>query len=81
MSISKAFLEYFENEFFQGKAEEFSAFQKSLLRPLKKTLRVNSERVDPVTFKEAKTAQGWTLSPTENAVAFRVDREDTATAL
>jgi 16S rRNA C967 or C1407 C5-methylase (RsmB/RsmF family) len=81
MSISKAFLQYFENEFFQGKPEEFEAFQKSLLRPLKKTLRINSERVDPSDFKEKKAAEGWTLSPTENALAFRIDREDTATAL
>lgn len=81
MAISKAFLEYFENEFFHDKPEEFAAFQKSLLRPLKKTLRVNSERVDPAFFKQAKTAEGWTLSPTENATAFRVDRENTAVAL
>lgn len=81
MSISKAFLEYFQNEFFQGNPEEFSAFQKSLLRPLKKTLRINSERVDPASFAQKKTAEGWTLTPTENAVAFRVDREDTDTAL
>ena len=81
MSISKAFLEYFENEFFQGKPEEFSAFQKSLLRPLKKTLRINSERVDPAVFASRKTSEGWTLSPTENALAFRVDREDTGVAL
>ena len=81
MSISKAFLEYFQNEFFREKPEEFEAFRKSLLRPLKKTLRVNSERVDPAAFKEKKTAEGWTLSPTENAVAFWVDREDTEVAL
>lgn len=81
MSISKAFLEYFESEFFQGKPEEFSAFQKSLLRPLKKTLRINSERVNPADFADAKTSEGWTLTPTENAVAFRVDREDTGVAL
>ncbi len=81
MSISRAFLEYFETEFFQGKPEEFEAFQKSLLRPLKKTLRINSERVNPTEFKNKRSAEGWTLSPTENALAFRVDREDTATAL
>ena len=81
MSISSAFLQYFENEFFPGKPEEFAAFQKSLLRPLKKTLRINSERVDPEAFKTKKESEGWTLSPTENATAFRVDREDTDTAL
>lgn len=81
MSISPAFLQYFEQEFFSGKPEEFEAFRKSLLRPLKKTLRINSERVDPETFIREKSAEGWTLSPTENATAFRVDREDTATAL
>lgn len=81
MSISPAFLQYFEQEFFSGKPEEFEAFRKSLLRPLKKTLRINSERVDPEAFIREKTAEGWTLSPTENATAFRVDREDTATAL
>lgn len=57
MAISKAFLEYFQNEFFRDEPEEFAAFQKSLLRPLKKTLRVNSERVDPAIFVEKRTSE------------------------
>jgi 16S rRNA (cytosine1407-C5)-methyltransferase len=81
MAISKAFLEYFRTEFFSDDPEHFSAFENSLLRPLKKTVRVNPLRVDPKGFVRAKTAEGWTFSPTENALAFRVDRKDTSVAL
>jgi 16S rRNA (cytosine1407-C5)-methyltransferase len=81
MAISKAFLEYFRSEFFNGNAEEFAAFEKSLLRPLPKTVRINCERVDPERFRTATVKKGWTLSPTENALSFRIDRENTKTAL
>lgn len=51
MSISKSFLDYFQSEFFADKPEEFSKFQGSLLRPLKKTLRINENHVAPEAFR------------------------------
>ncbi len=81
MAISNAFLEYFRSEFFSGNPAEFEAFRAQLLRPLKKTLRINPSRANPAEFVAEKTRAGWTFSPTENATAFRIDRADTSVAL
>lgn len=81
MPISPAFLEYFRTEFFAGSPQEFADFEQSLLRPLKKTVRIDATKNDPAEFVRRKAADGWTLAPTENATAFRIDREDTAVAL
>ncbi len=81
MTLSKAFLDYFQNEFFLGDAVGLSEFQQSLLRPLKKTLRINPARRSIPEFIQQKTAEGWTFTPTENPLSFRIDRENTEVAL
>ncbi|MDQ1343832.1 MAG: hypothetical protein QG650_552 [Patescibacteria group bacterium] len=81
MSISPAFLQYFEKEFFAEDSRGFEDFRKSLLRPLKKTIRLNPNRPSAETFRRRKTTEGWTFTPTQNPTAFRVDREDVSTAL
>lgn len=57
MSINSAFLEYFQTTFFANNPEEFEAFRKSLLRPLKKTLRINRNKRDIAEFIEEKTKE------------------------
>lgn len=92
MSISKSFLEYFRTEFFLENPEEFALFEKSLLRPLPKTLRVNTLRgvrksIDETAvqsignFREEHEKLGWRFEETTNKRALRVHREDTSLAL
>jgi 16S rRNA (cytosine1407-C5)-methyltransferase len=81
VSINPAFLEYFKNEFFSEDADGFGAFQKSLLRPLKKTLRINTNKRDIGEFVSDKETVGWKFGPTPNGHVFHVDREDTTIAL
>ena len=90
MSISKQFLEYFRSEFFSEDSEEFAKFEKSLLRPLPKTLRVNPLRYDSdkesaeeniASFLGERESLGWRFESTPNKRAFRVHRADTSLAL
>lgn len=81
MSINPAFLEYFRQEFFSDDATGFEAFQKSLLRPLKKTLRINTNKIDMEAFMREKETVGWKFGATPNGHVFHVDREDTTIAL
>ncbi len=81
MAIHSAFLEYFQHEFFSDNPSEFELFQKSLLRPLKKTIRINTNQVDIPTFIAEKTAEGWIFGPTPNGHVFHVDRADRTLAL
>ncbi len=61
-----------------GTIEDFTA---SLFKPLRKTLRLNYNQIDPVEFMTRKAQNGWKFSPTPNPRAFRIDRKDTSTAL
>lgn len=81
MSINSAFLNYFQQEFFLDNEVEFEAFTKSLLRPLKKTMRINTNKQSLDTFISNKTAVGWKFGKTPNGHVFHVDREDTSIAL
>ncbi len=81
MSISQGFLDYFQTEFFTNSPEEFIKFKGSLLRPLKKTIRINENRVDPAVFRTKMESRGWHFSPTDNGRVWHVDRDDTSRAL
>lgn len=81
MSIHSQFLTYFKTEFFENNQEEFELFQKSLLRPLKKTIRLNSNRINFDSFISEKEKEGWKFHSTPNGHVFHVDRLDTSTAL
>ena len=45
-------------------------FKKSIFRPLRKTIRLNFNQVNPSEFIESKTAEGWTFTPTPNPRVF-----------
>lgn len=75
-SPSSAFLSYFESEFFSEKKDEFLAFQSALLRPLKKTIRINTRRIGIDELLSWLGNEGWTFTPTEIPSVFQVDRED-----
>jgi 16S rRNA (cytosine1407-C5)-methyltransferase len=81
VSIHPAFIEYFRREFFSEDDAGFEAFQKSLLRPLKKTLRINVNKQNIDDFIQSKEVDGWKFGSTPNAHVFHIDREDTSIAL
>ena len=81
MSINPAFLEYYKQTFFSDDSLSFEAFEKSLLRPLKKTLRINTNKRGIEEFKKEKESDGWIFGATPNERVFHVDRSDTSVAL
>jgi 16S rRNA C967 or C1407 C5-methylase (RsmB/RsmF family) len=81
MAIHPSFFEYMSDTFFANEPEEFALFQKSLLRPLRKTIRINTNQRDIPSFISEKTAEGWVFSPTPNGHVFHVDRTNRELAL
>jgi 16S rRNA C967 or C1407 C5-methylase (RsmB/RsmF family) len=83
------FINYIETTFFKDSQEcETNApigtiedFKKSLFRPLRKTIRLNYNQVDPIEFITRKSAEGWSFTPTPNPRVFGVDRVDRTLAL
>ena len=79
--MKQDFLDYIQDTF-NFPAEEMQDFQSALSKPLKKTLRVNTNKISVEDFKNLATKNNWTLSPTPlwNNM-FYIDREDTSLAL
>lgn len=79
--MKKDFLEYIKNEF-EFSDNEISDFEGSLNTPLKKTIRINTNKISIKDFKKLAKINNWILSETllgENI--FYIDREDTSIPL
>lgn len=70
------FLNYIQSTF-QFSQEEMVEFEAGLFRPLKKSLRVNTNKVSLEVFKDATERKWWQLSPTEYGKnLFYIDRSE-----
>ena len=79
--MKQDFLNYIK-ETFHFDDTEMQEFESSLSKPLKKTLRVNTNKISIEDFKTLAHSNDWTLSPTPlGANMFYIDREDTSLAL
>lgn len=79
--MKQDFLNYIK-ETFDFSSEEMQDFQQSLSRPLKKTLRVNTNKISLEDFRALAEQQDWTLWETPlGKNMFYIDREDTSLAL
>lgn len=79
--MKQDFLNYIK-ETFHFDDTEMQEFESSLSKPLKKTLRVNTNKISIEDFKSLAHSNNWTLSPTPlGANMFYIDREDTSLAL
>jgi len=75
------FIQYIQDTF-SFDTEELREFEASLSVPLKKTLRINTNKISISDFQEQVQKDGWILSPTSlGKNMFYIDREDTSTAL
>lgn len=70
------FLNYIQSTF-QFSPEEMAEFEAGLSRPLKKSLRVNTNKVSLEVFKDSTERKWWQLSPTEYGKnLFYIDRSE-----
>lgn len=79
--MKKDFLDYIQ-ETFDFPSEEMKDFEIALSTPLKKTIRVNTNKISIEDFKTLALKNNWVLTETslgENM--FYIDREDTSLAL
>ena len=61
--MKKDFLQYIEKTF-EFSTEEMQEFEAALSKPLKKTLRVNTNKISIEDFKVLAEHNNWTLTPT-----------------
>lgn len=61
--MKQDFLDYIQ-ETFQFPAEEMKDFEVALSKPLKKTLRVNTNKISIEDFKTLAKNNNWTLTET-----------------
>ena len=79
--MKQDFLNYIQDTF-DFDNEEMQDFEASLSKPLKKTIRVNTNKISIENFKKLAEKNNWTLSPTPlGKNMFYIDREDTSLAL
>ncbi|MDA9129084.1 NOL1/NOP2/sun family putative RNA methylase [Candidatus Gracilibacteria bacterium] len=79
--MKQDFLDYIQ-ETFAFSDTEMSDFEVALSRPLKKTLRVNTNKISVENFKTLAKENNWKLSETAlGQNMFYIDREDTSVAL
>jgi len=79
--MKQDFLNYIQ-ETFQFPAQEMNDFEATLSKPLKKTLRVNTNKISVEDFKILAENNNWILWETALwSNMFYIDREDTSLAL
>jgi len=79
--MKKEFIEYIKKEFNFSK-EEQEQFEKSIWKPLKKSIRVNTKKISIEDFKTLASKNNWILTETSLwKNTFYIDRIDTTLAL
>ena len=79
--MKQDFLQYIQ-ENFDFSPEEFQEFQDTLSKPLKKTIRVNTNKISVKDFQTLAEKNWWKLSPTPlGKNMLYIDRDDTTIAL
>jgi 16S rRNA (cytosine1407-C5)-methyltransferase len=79
--MKQDFLEYIKNTF-AFSPQEMQDFSAALSKPLKKSIRINTNKISPVDFQKHSKRQSWTLIETFlGKNMFYVDRTDTSVAL
>ena len=79
--MKQDFLNYIQ-ETFEFSSEEMTDFEVALSKPLKKTLRVNTNKISVEDFKKLTLKNNWELTETSLwKNMFYIDREDTSLAL
>jgi len=75
--MKQDFLNYIAEEF-NFSNEELLSFEKNLNKPLKKSLRINTNKISIEKFKILANKNNWILSPTSlGKNMFYIDRDDT----
>ena len=74
--MKKDFIDYIKKEFgFDD--QEVEKFENSLNTPLKKSIRINTNKISIENFKKRAKKNNWTLTPTNlGKNTFYIDRED-----
>ena len=79
--MKQDFLNYIQDTF-EFSSDEMTDFKTALSTPLKKTLRVNTNKISITDFKKLALKNNWTLTKTSLwSNMFYIDREDTSIAL
>jgi len=79
--MKQDFLNYI-SETFNFSEQEMDDFQDALSRPLKKTIRINTNKISVPDFQNLAEQNNWKLSKTPlGKNMFYIDREDTSIAL
>jgi 16S rRNA (cytosine1407-C5)-methyltransferase len=79
--MKQDFLDYIQ-ETFKFPPEEMKDFESALSRPLKKTIRVNTNKISIGDFRQLANQHGWILWETPlGKNMFYIDRDDTSLAL
>lgn len=79
--MKQDFLNYIQ-ETFDFNPAEMQDFEAALKKPLKKTLRVNTNKISIAEFKTLAVKNKWVLSETSlGKNMFYIDRDDTSLAL
>lgn len=74
------FRTYLENAF-NLSPRESEEVMSALIKPLKKSIRINTQKISRTDFILHADDQGWTLTETDIPEVFMIDREDTSIAL
>lgn len=79
--MKQDFLDYIQNEF-DFSDSEISDFAGSLNTPLKKSIRINTNKISVTDFEQLALKNNWTLTPTSlGSNMFYIDRDDTSIPL
>lgn len=74
MSINQRFVDYFRENFFEGKPTELESFLCAIESPIARTIRIKPDKIDGV--KERLGKDGWILNPTNISNVFAIDRRE-----
>ncbi len=73
--MNEKFLDYFKENFFPNK-DEFEKFKSSLFKPLKRSLRVNTNKINIPDLVSKLESQNYKLTPTFQDNVFYVERKE-----
>ncbi|MDD2515864.1 MAG: hypothetical protein PHF46_01625 [Candidatus Gracilibacteria bacterium] len=77
--MNQNFIQYFTENFFQNKPEELDLFLKSLGKTIKKTIRINTNKIIIKDFESRFKKKGYILSPTFISNVFYAERGENFT--